>query len=81
MVERRRRRLFFLDCFDYLFRKDRYKFLFIFAVLFFCVNMLWDMFNVYNWSRRLVFVLSDDTSYVSVIFLDFECDIIGIDDL
>lgn len=81
LAERRRRSSSSSDCFDYSSRKDRYKLPPIPAAPLFCANMPWDMFNVYNWSRRPASVLSDDTSHASVTSSDFECDIIGIDDL
>lgn len=80
LVERRRSSSS-SDCLDFSSRKDRYKLPPIPAAPLFCANLPWDMFNVYNWSRRPASVLSDDTSHASVTSSDFECDIIGIDDL
>lgn len=81
LSERRRRSSSSSDCHEFLSRKDRYKLPPIPAAPLFCAHLPWDMFNVYNWSRRPASVLSDDASRTSITSSDFECDIIGIDDL
>ncbi|XP_061181340.1 uncharacterized protein LOC133189920 [Saccostrea echinata] len=80
LADRRRQNVLSSDYWDFLSRKDRHK-LALPAAPGYCANMPWDMFNIYNWSRRPASVLSDDTSHASVTSSEFECDIIGIDDL
>lgn len=81
LTERRRRSSSSSDYWEFLSRKDRQKLPSIPSAPNFCGNMPWDMFNIYSWGRRPASVLSDDTSHASVTSSDFECDIIGIDDL
>jgi hypothetical protein len=81
LSKRKRRRSSSSEYLEFLSRKDRHKLPPIPSAPSFCGNMPWDMFNIYSWGRRPASVLSDDTSRASVTSSDFECDIIGIDDL